>query len=131
MRGKIICGVVALCAFFFGVGVVLLTEGTPEQQARRDVARCAEVARVMMSQDAFEREIVLAKRTVFGDLKRTVLEQLGDKQPRWTAFRDVILEAPPPGAADAERPWLRDPVVVDRGALYGWTTACLLGRRQY
>jgi len=46
MKDKI---VFALLGLFAGAGTVLLIEGTPEQQARRDVARCTEVARIVMA----------------------------------------------------------------------------------
>ena len=41
--------IIALLSAFLAAGIVLLIEGTPEQQARRDVARCTEVARMMMA----------------------------------------------------------------------------------
>ncbi|MGQ0511430.1 MAG: hypothetical protein ACT4P9_12535 [Betaproteobacteria bacterium] len=53
MRGKIIAIGALLGALFLGGGIVLVIQGTPEQQARRDVARCAEIARIMMNPETF------------------------------------------------------------------------------
>ncbi len=46
MKDKIIF---VLLGVFIGAGAVLLIEGTPEQQAKNDVKRCTEVARILMA----------------------------------------------------------------------------------
>lgn len=97
MRGKIIAALLGV--FFLGGGIVLLIEATPEQQAKREVARCAEIARIMMTPDAFEQNVSRARKrtkTLFGD-------------------GDFVVDAP------LARGYL--------DALYGHTLTCLYGRR--
>ena len=97
MRGKIIAAL--LGAFFLGGGIVLLFEETPEQRARRDIARCTEFARIMTTRDAFERH--LSQSFKLSDRLRKLFGAAGPSD-------EFILPSDP-------------------GALYGLTFSCFLG----
>lgn len=98
MRSKVIVAIVG--ALFLGGGIVLLVEGTPERLAQRDIARCTEFARIMMTPEAFLRH--RAQSSAFGAGVRNL-------------FR----------SAD---PWELIPVT-DDSAIYGFTLTCMLEKR--
>jgi hypothetical protein len=64
--------VIALLGAFTGAGATLFIEGTPEAQARRDVARCNEVARLMIAQRSAGRPVTAPTAPSIWDLSPPV-----------------------------------------------------------
>jgi hypothetical protein len=99
MRDKFIAG---LLGVFLGAGAAMWIEGTPERQAKRDIARCAEIARIMMTPQNFDSQF-LSKPSVSWP---KLFEQRGP----WSDYQDTIEQG-------------------YKISLYGLTLSCLLGKR--
>ena len=85
-----------------GTNVYLTVVRTPEDQARRDVAYCTQIARIMVTPEAFKNH--LSRPLIGGDSTQSPSGPWNDL-PRWGA-----------GAGSQD-------------ALYGITLSCLLGKR--
>ena len=96
-------------AFLLGGVLVLQIKGTPEAQAMRDIERCAEVARIMMTPENFDSQFLSKSRAdvVHGP---------------WEGFAA-------PSRKRGENMFGDQLAQSYKDALYGWTLTCLIGRR--
>lgn len=109
MQRKFILAVIG--AFFFGGAVTLLgtsvIEQSPERQARSEIARCLEMARIMQSEKTFQAYLESS------DSKNSSIWELA---PRVDSSKEKGYALPF---------GVNDPIVPP----YGLTMACIYGRR--
>lgn len=106
MRGKIIAALIG--AFLLGGGVALTVEDSPERLARREVSRCAEVARIMVLPASFNL-------------------YLNQPKDYWNRLLGRFGAAP---ATDSNSEFLKQRYALDPltdTAVYGLTLNCLFG----